>query len=168
VTGPDGPASLAQVRELPSYFAQDVGADLIDVNGHVNISHYFRLGAWAPWQRLQDLGMDKDYIPVRGMSFFTVGHHLDYTAELREGEPFSVRTGLLERTDKALHAISYVLAEARDEIACTMEITYVHVSMDTRRATPIPEDLAATLDTEIAAHPWLAGAGGGLSLRRPR
>lgn len=158
--------SIDQVRTLPASFDEAVAEDHVDENGHMNISVYFRLGSWAPWRRLRDLGMGDDYIPTRGLSFFTVGHHIDYTAELRLGEPFTVRSGFIERTGKALRSIAYVVDESRDRIACTMELTYVHVSMETRRAAPIPDDLAAALDAEIAAYPWLADAGGGLSLRK--
>ena len=47
-----------------------------------------------------------------------------------------------------------------------MEILYVHVSMETRRAVPIPDDVATALDGEIAQRAWALEAATGLSLRR--
>ena len=158
--------SIEQIRSLPASFDQKVEQDTIDENGHMNITAYFGVGAWAPWLRLQEIALGEDYIGDRGLSFFTVGHHIGYFGELRLGERYSVRSALAGRTSKALHVVSFVLDEERDRPACSMEIMYVHVSMDTRRSVPIPDDVAAALDAEIAAHPWVADVATGLTLRR--
>ena len=158
--------TTAQVRTLPAPLEMAVPDDTIDENGHMNITAYFTYGSWAPWLRLGELGMSKDYIPARGMSFFTVEHRIGYVNELRLGERFAVHVGLVGRTAKALHLVSYVLDEEHDRLACAMELVYVHVSMDTRRSTEIPADLAAPIDAEIARHPWLAETATGLGLRR--
>ncbi|WP_309649305.1 thioesterase family protein [Nocardioides sp.] len=155
-----------QVRSLPSHFDRPVAPDAIDENGHMNISVYFREGSWAAWLRLGELGMGEDYIPARGLSFFTVEHSIRYLGELRLGEPYAVHTGIAGRTSKAVHAVSFVLDRTHDRVACVMEVMYVHVSMETRRACDIPDDIAGALDAEIAAHPWVAEAATRLSLRR--
>lgn len=158
--------SIDQVRSLPAYFEMTVPEDFIDENGHMNITKYFDLGAWAPWKRLGELGMGEDYIERRQQSFFTVEHHIRYLGELRLGEPLSVRTAIVERTHKAVHGISFVVDESRDKIACVMEISYVHVSMESRRSAPIPDDVAAGIDGEIAQRGWALEAATGLTLRR--
>ncbi|MDO9456438.1 thioesterase family protein [Nocardioides sp.] len=157
---------IDQVRSLPAHFEMTVPDDYIDENGHMNITKYFELGAWAPWQRISELGAGEDYITERALSFFTVEHHIRYLGELRLGEPLSVRPALVARTGKALHAIAFVIDESRDKIACTMEVLYVHVSMETRRSVEIPDDVAAGLDGEIAERTWALGAATGLTLRR--
>ncbi|WP_148613528.1 thioesterase family protein [Nocardioides rubriscoriae] len=159
--------TLDQVRSLPAYYGMTVPDDYIDQNGHMNISRYFELGAWAPWRRLEEMGADDSYIPERGLSFFTVEHHIRYLAELRLGEAFSVRPAIVARTGKAVHGISFVVDEGRDRIVCTMELLWVHVSMQARRAAPIPDDVAAALDGEIAQRAWARDAATGLTLRRP-
>ena len=151
---------------LPVTLDQAVTEDFIDQNGHMNIGDYFRLGTWAPWLRLVEFGMDDDYIPVRGMSFFTVEHHITYLSELRLGERFSVHNGFAGRTGKALHALAAVLDREKERVACLLEVKHVHVSMQTRRATAIPDDIAARLDADIADHPWVAQAATGISLTR--
>ena len=155
-----------QVRTLPAFFEQAVPEEYVDENGHMNITDYFRLGTWAPWQRMTDLGLGRQYIPERGLSFFTVQHHISYLSELRLGERFSVRTGVAGRTAKAVHSVAYVLDEARDRVSCALELMYVHVSMESRRSVEMPDDVAAVFDGEIDAHPWVSGAVGGLALRR--
>lgn len=158
--------SVDRVRTLPAFFEKTVPDDYIDENGHMNVTRYFDLGAWAPWLRIGEIGVDQSYIDQRGMSFFTVEHHIRYLGELRLGDPLSVRAAFVARTDKALHGISFVVDEGRDKIACTMEILYVHVSMESRRSTPIPDDVAAGLDAAIAEGEWAASAATGLTLRR--
>ncbi len=160
--------TFEQVLRLPAPFDQNVTEDNIDQNGHMNIGDYFRLGSWAPWRRMVALGMDEDYIPQRQLSFFTVGHHISYVGELRLGDRFSVHAGFVERTAKALHGVGIVLDREHERLSCMLEATYVHVSMGNRRATEIPDDIAANLDADIAEHPWLAEVATGLTLRRPR
>lgn len=158
--------SIDLVRSLPAYFEMTVPEDYIDENGHMNITKYFDLGAWAPWKRMSALGVGDDYIERRQQSFFTVEHRIKYLSELRLGEPLSVRPAIVARTAKAAHGISFVVDEARDRIACTMEILYVHVSMETRRAEAIPDDVASAFDDEIAQRAWALEVATGLSLRR--
>ncbi|WP_139982603.1 thioesterase family protein [Nocardioides litoris] len=157
---------IDEVRSLPAYFEMTVPEDYIDVNGHMNITRYFDLGAWAPWKRVEELGVDESYLTERRMSFFTVEHHIRYLGELRLGDPLSVRPAFVGRAGKALHGISFIVDESRDVIACTMEILYVHVSLDERRAVPVPDDVAAALDADIATTAWAADAATGLTLRR--
>lgn len=157
---------LDQVLSLPASSDQRVAESVIDVNGHMNITEYFRVAAWAPWARVQALGVDEDYLTRRGLSFFTVEHRIRYLSELRLGERYSAHAGLAGRTAKALHALAFVVDREHERVAATMEIMYVHVSMSSRRSVEVPEDVAPRLDAEIAAHPWVAEAAGGLSLRR--
>ena len=171
MTGATGVPAVEDVRTLPAYAGAGapptVPPDWADENGHMNISHYFRLASWAVWGRLRDLGMAEDYIEQRGSSFFTVEHRIGYTGEMRLGQPFSVRASFVERAERTLHGAAYVVDEGRGQVACWLEAIYVHVSMETRRASPIPEDIAALLDGEIAARAsWLGPVATGLSLRR--
>jgi acyl-CoA thioesterase FadM len=152
------------VASLPSYFEQEVPEEYVDMNGHMNITHYFSLGAWGPWKRMADLGMREDYMTT-GSSFFTASHHISYLSELRQGERFAVHAAFNDRTDKAVHSVGFVLDHSHAKVACVMEICHVHVSMDTRRASSIPDWLGAAIDREIATTPWLAAVATGIDLR---
>ncbi|GEP36346.1 hypothetical protein NPS01_00090 [Nocardioides psychrotolerans] len=160
------PPTADQIRTLPSHFDRTVAPEAIDENGHMNISVYFREASWAAWLRLGELGMGEDYIGSRGLSFFTVEHSIRYLGELRLDETYAVHTGIAGRTSKAVHAVSFVLDRTHDRLACVMEVMYVHVAMDTRRACDIPDDIATALDADIATHPWVADVATGLGLRR--
>lgn len=154
-----------QVLALHTAVDATVPPDHVDENDHMNISHYFSAGSLAVWD-LTQRATGPDYIARRGLSFFTVEHRIAYLGELRLGERYTVHGALAGRTDKAVHGVGLVLDRERDRVACRMEVVYVHVDMAGRRATPIPDDVAAALDAEVDAHPWVAGLATGLSLRR--
>ena len=160
--------TYGQALTLPAVFDQAVTADFIDENGHMNIGDYFRLGSWAPWRRMVELGMGEDYIARRGLSFFTTEHQIRYLAELRLGERFSVHSAFVGRSAKAVHAVGIVVDREHERVACFMEVIYVHVSMTDRQAAPIPDDLGAALDADASAYggDWLGRSARGLTLRR--
>jgi hypothetical protein len=61
--------------------------------------------------------------------------------------------------------VAFVADYTNARIACVMEICHVHVSLESRRATSIPDWLAGPLDDEIRSAPWVAAAATGLDLR---
>ncbi len=157
------------VAALPAWFDEQVSPQQIDENGHMNISHYFSFGSWAVWKATEAAGVDEAYIRDRAMSLFTVEHHIRYLAEMRLGDRFTVHERMLARSNKATHAMAFVLDRQRSRLAATLEIVYVHVSMSDRVAVDIPDDIAASLDERIAASealPWAAPVCGVMGVRR--
>ncbi len=166
-TSPGSP-TVAEVLALHTAGETTVPEDHVDENGHLTTGHHFSAASGVVWDLVQERVTGRDYIGRRGMSLFTVEHRLTYLAELRLAERYSVHSALAGRTAKAVHGLALVLDRERDRVACRMEIVYVHVDMDTRRSVPMPDDVAARADAEIARHPWAAAAATGLTLRRSR
>lgn len=158
--------TIEQLLALHTATETTVPEEHIDENGHMNIGHYFSAGSWAVWDLTQERVTGRDYIGRRGLSFFTVEHRIAYLGELRLGERYSVHAALAARTEKAVHGLALVLDRERERVACRMEVVYVHVDMAGRGSVPMPDDVAAAADTEVAAHPWVADVATGLSLRR--
>lgn len=154
-----------EAMTLPLAHSQTVPEDFIDANGHMNIVHFFSLGSMGAWIRLQSV-MGTDYIERRGNSFFTVAHHIEYLSELRLGQRLEVRSGMVERNDKAARSLATVLDPEHERVACVLEVKVVHISMESRRASSIPDDIAAGIDADIAEHPWLLAHATGLTLAR--
>ncbi|MDQ2756761.1 MAG: thioesterase family protein [Actinomycetota bacterium] len=165
---PTAALTASQVREVSASDTLEVTPDLIDDNGHMNIAHYFHPAARSVWRRLQELGVDDDYLSTRRLSLFTAEHHLRYLAEMRMGDRFSLRPQLLARSSRVVHGIVYVLDETHERLACTLEATFVHVSMDERHAVPIADDVAAAIDGEIerATRAWPPPLCGAMGVRR--
>lgn len=158
-----------QVLELAAPIDRTVPPEFIDENGHMNIGRYLELGGTALWQRCQiELGMPEDYIATRGMSTFTAEHHLTYYAEILEGERVSVHPRLIARSDKVLHTATMILNRTRQQLACVVEATLVHMDMTARRPTPFPDDVADLADAALKADDlaWAAPLSGSMGVRR--
>jgi len=158
-----------QIVQLPARVEQVVPPEFIDENGHMNIRHYFDAASHALWYLNIALGMDESYNEERGLSLFTVEQHLRYFSEMNLGDRFTVHGRLLERSGKVLHGMAFVVSPDSESLACTFEATYIHVSMTTRRSVPIPDDLAARFDAEIARGDelgWAAPVCGAMGVHR--
>ncbi|MQY17007.1 thioesterase family protein [Nocardia macrotermitis] len=161
--------SYDQVLAIPDPTEATVTADLIDMNGHMNVVHYLYQGSVGADSVLKRIGVDQTYRSQRQMTLFTAEHHLVYLSELREGDKFSVHTRILGRTDKAVHLMTFLLDRTREQLSNTLEIMLVHVDFTVRRSVAIPEDIATGLDDHIArsaALDWPAPTCGAIALRR--
>lgn len=161
--------SYEQVLELPAQRVQVIPPEFIDLNGHMNIGRYLHLGAEGLWQRCStDLAMGESYIPERGMTNFTAEHHLRYLAEVLEGEEVSTHVRLISRSSKVLHGMALIVNRTRQQLACTVEVTLVHIDMASRRTTPFPDDIAPLVDAAIKADDldWPAPVCGAMGAHR--
>jgi len=158
-----------QVLELPALIARPVPPEYLDENHHMNIGRYLEVASYALWECTTTIGMGSSYIDERNLSTFTAEHHLRYLSELRLGDELSAHVRLIERSDKVLHSITFLVDRSRDVLSCTVEATLLHVDMTTRRATPFPDDIAKGLDGLIAEHgalDWSAPVSGTMGIRR--
>lgn len=157
-----------QVSALPVARKGHVEESFIDENGHMNIGDYFRLTSHALWDDTREAGVSDDYIDTRGLSLFTVEQHVRYLGEMRLGDRFTVHNRFLARSGKAMHAMAFLLDQQKSRLACTMEVTWVHVDMTTRSAVDLPDDVAASFDTLIRKStdlPWPAPVSGVMGVR---
>jgi len=147
----------SQCRDLVATHEGVASGDTLDLNRHMNAAHFFIAHVTACRGVLASLGVDESYVADRGMGTFAVEQHLRYLGEIREGERFSARPRVLERTDKAVHLASFLVNESRDALACVLEVVSLHVDQHARRTTAIPADIADRLDERIRADralPW--------------
>jgi acyl-CoA thioester hydrolase len=160
--------SYEQVLELPAQIVRVIPPNYIDLNGHMNIGRYLLLGGEGVWHRCTELGMGDTYIPERGLSNFTAEHHIRYFTEVLEGEEVSTHVRLIARSDKALHALALIVNRSRQQLACTVEVTLVHMDMRSRRPTGFPADIAPLIDAALADDTceWPAPVCGAMGVRR--
>ncbi len=133
---------------LPVTARQQVPTAWMDVNGHMNISRYIEITSNAIEGLQTAVGAGLDYIQA-GQSFFTVEQHVRYLSEVRAGEVLEVTARVLGQAARKAHVLFSILAG--DRLAATVETMLVHVDLSTRRATPIPPDIAAALAGLVAA-----------------
>ncbi|GAB3663077.1 hypothetical protein GCM10027596_25690 [Nocardioides korecus] len=134
---------------LAAYTEQPVPIAFEDANGHLNVRHYTGIASEGLDESLVDLGIPPNW-PASGHACFSAEHHLTYLAELRTGGRMSARVRLLGRSERAAHALVYLLDDTHQQLSFVMEEVFLHIDMETRHTAPWPADVAAALDERIA------------------
>ena len=142
---------------MPAYVEQPVPTAFEDVNGHLNVRHYTGIASEGLDESLVEPGIPQNW-PARGHACFSAEHHLTYLAELRTGDRMSARVRLLGRSERAAHALVYLLDDSHQRLSFVMEEIFLHIDMETRRTAPWPDDVAAALDERIAGTPSCRGS----------
>lgn len=159
--------TFEQLAALPAYTEQPVPIAFEDANGHLNVRHYTGIASEGLDESLVEIGIPQNW-PASGHACFSAEHHLTYIAELRTGDKMSARVRLLGRSERAVHALVYLLDDSHQRLSFVMEEVFLHIDMETRRTAPWPDDVAATLDARIAEDAkldWEPDVSGSLSLR---
>lgn len=157
-----------QLASLPAYAEQPVPVAFEDSNGHLNVRHYLGIGSEGLDESLVDLGIPQNWPLVAGHACFSAEHHVWYLAELRTGDRMSVRVRLLGRSERAAHALVYILDETHQRVSCAFEEIFLHIDLSDRLTAPWPSDVAAALDARIAEHAgldWEPATSGVIALR---
>jgi carnitine 3-dehydrogenase len=134
--------------------ARVVPIDWTDYNSHMNEARYLELFSSAADRFMQLVGADADYI-ARGNSFFTVESHVRHLGEAHAGDLLRVTTQLLDATGKRMHLYSRMF-DASGTLVATVEHLLIHVSLESRRATPAEPALQrrlAEIQSQHAALP---------------
>jgi acyl-CoA thioester hydrolase len=156
-----------QLVDLPAYVQQPVPMAFEDANGHLNVRHYTGIASEGLDESLVGVGIPQMW-PAMGHAVFSAEHHLTYLAEMRTGDRLSARVRLLGRSERAAHALVYLLDETHQRLSFVMEEIFLHIDMATRKTAPWPDDVAAALDDKIAEDaglPWEPDVSGSLALR---
>jgi acyl-CoA thioester hydrolase len=157
-----------QLVGLPAYAVQTVPMAFEDNNGQLNVRHYLGIGSEGLDESLESVGIPHNW-PVRaGLACLAAEHHLTYLHELHTGERMSVRVRLLGRSEKAVHALVFVLDDTRQRLSTMIEEISLCVRLEPRGAEPWPEEVARNLDARIAEHrelEWSADTSSCLRLR---
>ena len=156
-----------QLVDLPAFVEQRVPMPFEDINGHLNVRHYTGLASEGLKESLVSVGIPLMW-PTQGHACFSAEHHSTYLHELHTGDDMSARVRLLGRSERAGHALVYILDHTHERVAFVMEEIFLHIEMESRRTAPWPEDVAKALDERIAEHEGLGFAAdtrGCLSLR---
>lgn len=128
---------------------QPVPPEFEDVNGHMNIRHYFDLGSQAISDIYDRFGVTDAY-RHGGLGFFTVENSARYHAECRVGDAVSVHVVSERRTPKAVHSTAFIVNDTTRLLACTFTSVAIHVDLGTRRSVAMGDLLQAQVDAVTA------------------
>lgn len=160
---------IADIAAPFDRYRANVRQDWIDYNGHMNVAYYvlaFDHGTDAFWDYL---GIGEAYLKRTNHSAFALETHVTYQGEVRLGDSLRITSQLLGFDAKRLHFFHRMFHGEKGYLAATLECVSLHVSLDSRRAAPFPDDRLAFLARVKAAHDALGvpeEAGRGVGLRR--
>ncbi len=142
-------------REVPAPF--DVYRDVvrpewIDHNRHMNMGYYLVIFDLATDEWLRHVGLDEAHRAAHGVTTFCLEAHLTYHREVREGDPLRFTTRLLDHDAKRIHYFHEMYHAAEGYLAATNELMTLHVSRETRRASPMAPLIRKRLARIQAAH----------------
>lgn len=132
-----------------------VESDWVDYNGHLNMAYYNVLFDNALDAVFDRIGIGIDYVRDDKCSCFTAEAHVTYLHELTEGDPIRITFQLLDWDAKRIHYFEQMYHVETGYLAATSEQMGIHVSMESRRATPFPDHIQARLANLMDAHSGL-------------
>src|SRR5438445_730239 len=133
----------------------------VDHNDHLTVAYYFARIADAGLGALEAIGLGADYAAHERRACVTVDCYARYSRELRVGDilhiesgvvgvepaalvpgvPVRVRSALLHLGTSSMRLLHVMTNERSGERVATLEQLGVHLDMDARRPTPLPEAL---------------------------
>ena len=138
---------LDGISRLPAATDADVSGELVDANGHMSLPHYVTAGVRAVWNRALPLGLAE--ARAAGLSLFVSEQHSRFHGEMLLGDHYTVHAAFLNRSNRAMHTIAYIVDRDRQRLACSIESVHVLVSMQTRQSHVFPSSFAAQVDRAI-------------------
>ena len=143
----DAPLSLFETEVLPEW---------IDLNGHLNVTYYVRAFDLATDAFMDLVGIGWDYTQSEQRSIFMLEAHVTYLAEVSKGDRLRFDTRLLDYDAKRVHIFHEMFHAGEGYMAATSEWLALHVDLETRRSTPIPDFARERLAAIMSTHERLA------------
>ena len=142
---------ISFLEELPVYHRITIPSDYLDVMGHMNIRWYMALYDTATHRFFVSHGLSADFIRGSQIGTFALKHVINYYAEVRVEQNVTIRTRLLQRSDRRFHAMHFMINESTGQLASTLELLGTFADLQKRRAASIPPEIAAEFDAKLTA-----------------
>lgn len=144
--------TVENVRQLPELLTMTVPPEWQDQNGHVNVQHYLSFYDRAGWPLLAQVGIDPGYFHDDRRGLFDLEHHIWYLAEMHVGDEIGAYGRFLDRSDKRLHGLMFLVNVSRGQLASVLEYVSTGADLESRRTAPLPDAVKARIDERIAEH----------------
>jgi acyl-CoA thioester hydrolase len=118
-----------------------VKPDEIDVFGQVGLMHYIHRFSAANGHATAVFGITPGYMRNERRGFSTFEFQLDLNGALGPGDPVRVRSGLAHVGNSSMRLVHVMMNERTGERIATLDQLGVHLDMDARRPTPLPDAL---------------------------
>jgi len=124
----------------------------IDVNGHMNATHYGLAVYEAHFNFTQEIGLGDDYVYKNQCGKAVLESHMIYEHEVAEGDELEIRSWLLAVDAKRLHFFHEVYNLTAGQRAAASEQIDIHIDLVKRQSAPIPEELLEQLKERVEAN----------------
>jgi YbgC/YbaW family acyl-CoA thioester hydrolase len=116
-----------------------------DFLGHMNVSRYFAACSDGVFAIQSEMGLTaNDMREGRRLSFAVVNAQSDFRAELSAGDAIRLETSVLEIGSKSMTFRHRLIRSEEDTLAFETVFKCVLLSLETRRAAEIPDDVRET------------------------
>jgi acyl-CoA thioester hydrolase len=112
-----------------------------DHMGHMNVMWYAGKFDEASWQLLSRLGLTRTRFAREGTGMAAVEQHTDYKRELHAGAVVTIRSALLEVTEKSIRMLHKMTDDESGEAAAITVIVGVHIDATARKSVRLPLDV---------------------------
>lgn len=141
----------------------------IDVNGHMNATHYGLAVYDAHFNFTEAIGLGEDYVNKTSCGKAVLESHMVYEREVSEGDKLEIKSWLLAVDSKRLHFFHEVYNVTKGFRAATSEQVDIHIDLNKRASAPLPSDLYTSLQKIVTSHLSIAQPQGiGSQIRPPK
>ena len=134
---------------LPTY-RTTISPDWVDYNGHLRDAFYLLIFSHATDALMDVLGLDEAGRARTGHTLYTLECHLNFLAEVKEGELVEVRTQLLAHDAKRLHIHHGLYRPGEEASLAESEQMLMNIDSAAGRAAPFDVQVAERV-THLAA-----------------
>jgi acyl-CoA thioester hydrolase len=119
--------------------------------GHMNVMWYVGKFDEASWQLLSALGLSASRLRGGNAGMTAVEQHIEYKRELHAGDITTVRSTVLEVTEKALRLLHEMRNDATGEVVAMTVTTGVYFDASLRKARRLPSDVRMVAEIMISS-----------------
>ncbi|NRB40820.1 MAG: thioesterase family protein [Pseudomonadales bacterium] len=128
----------------------------IDINGHMNATHYGLVVYDAHVNFTETIGLGESYVNASQCGKAVLESHMIYEREVSLADELEVRSWLLAVDKKRLHFFHEVYNISQGFRAAAAEQVDIHIDLNKRQSTALPEDLYQSLQERVKANLALA------------
>lgn len=124
----------------------------IDVNKHMNVTHYGLAVYDAHFNFSQEIGLGEEYAKNNERGKAVLESHMIYENEISEGDELEIRSWLLAVDAKRLHFFHEIYNCTTGQRSATSEQVDIHIDLRERRSAPLPDNLIIQLKERVVAN----------------
>jgi acyl-CoA thioester hydrolase len=119
--------------------------------GHMNVMWYVGMFDEASWQLLSALGLSASRLREANAGMAAVEQHIEYRREVHAGDITTVRSTVLDITEKALRLLHEMRNDSTDKVVAVTKTTGVYFDASLRKARRLPSDVRIVAERMISS-----------------